>query len=49
MMSWDRCAIGHPGLMALETGSTTISVAALTFHEHFPDSILPAWIDEAAE
>ena len=35
-MSWDRCAIGHPGLMALENGSTTVSVAALIFHEHFP-------------
>ena len=41
-MSWDRCAIGHPGLMTLESGSTTVPVAALVFHEYFFDSILPA-------
>ncbi len=34
-MSWDKCAIGHPGLMTLESGSTTVPVAALVFHEYF--------------
>ena len=41
-MSQDRCAIGHPGLMTLESGTTTVPVAALVFHEYFFDSILPA-------
>jgi hypothetical protein len=39
MMSWDRCAIEHPGLMALESGSTTVPVTTLVFHEYFFDSL----------
>jgi hypothetical protein len=34
-MSWDRCTMGHPGLMTLESESTTVPVAALVFHEYF--------------
>jgi hypothetical protein len=39
-MSWDRCAIEHPGLMTLESGSTTVPVTTLVFHEYFFDSII---------
>jgi len=40
-MSWDRCTIGHPGLMVLKSECITVPVAALSFHEHFSDSIVP--------
>jgi hypothetical protein len=42
MMSWDRCAIGHPGLMALISGRATVTVTTLVFHEYLFDSILSA-------